>query len=128
MIEQTCAEIASKASDKGYIIGVISGSIITSSLWAIYNFPELFFKRKRMFAEVSRLTKYNKGIVTVLDLVTAAEVSPEKASKFLIEFARRLDVEPEVEESTGTRFYRFVNGDRIEEYEREKKLAERYKS
>ena len=77
---------------------------------------------------MSKLAKYNKGIVTVLDLVAAAKVSPEKASKFSIEFARRLDIEPEVEERTGTRFYRFVNGDRIEEYEREKKFVDRYKS
>ena len=65
------------------------------------------------------MTKYNQGIVTVLDLVDAAQVSPEKASKFLVEFARKMDVEAEVEESTGTVFYRFINSGRVLERERE---------
>ena len=55
----------------------------------------------------------NDGIVTVTDLVIAAKVSPEKATKFLTSFARKLEIEPEVEEETGTRFYRFVNASQI---------------
>ena len=113
--------------DKSYILGLCVGWLSVLFSFGLVNLPELLSKRNKMFREASKLTKYNKGIITVLDLVVAAEVSPEKASKFLTKFARKLEVEPEIDENTGTIFYRFVNGDRIEEYERDKKLAERYK-
>ena len=113
--------------DKSYIFGLLVGWISVLLSFGLVNLPELLSKRNKMFKEASNLTKYNKGIVTVLDLVVAAKVSPKKASKFLTKFARELEIEPEVDDNTGTIFYRFVNGDRIEEYERDKKFAERYK-
>ena len=122
MIEQACTEIASKASDKDYIIGLITGSLTCSFLWWMISIPELFSKIKKIFREISSLTKHNEGIITVFDLVTAIEISPDKASKFLTKFARKLDIKPEVNDSTGTIFYRFISGDRIKEYEREKKM------
>ena len=127
MIEQACVEIAEKASAKGYILEILAGGFSISFIFGLFNFPELFSKRNKMFRETSTLTKYNKGIVTVLDLVVAAEVSPEKASKFLTEFARKLEVEPEIDENTGTIFYRFINSDRIEEYEIKKEIKGSYK-
>ena len=127
MIEQTCAEIADKALNKSYVIGYISGLLTISFSWGVFTLPELLFKKKKMFTAITSMSKYNKGIITVLDLVAAAEVSPEKATRFMIEFARKLNVEPEVEESTGTRFYRFVNGNQISEHRREKEIADRYK-
>lgn len=126
MVEQTCAEIAQNALDKRYYFGLLVGWLSVLISFGLINLPELLTKRKKLFNETTNLTKYNQGIVTVLDLVAAAKVSPEKASKFLVKFAREMDIEAEVEESSGTVFYRFVNSDRVLEREREQKRAERY--
>lgn len=120
MIEQACIEIADRARNQGYVLGMIIGIASVCITWYISTFPELMSKRNKMVKEIAKLTRHNKGVVTVYDLVAAAEVSPEKARKFLIELARKLDIEPEVEESTGTRFYRFVDGNRINRIEAEK--------
>ena len=126
MVEQTCVEVAQNALQKGYYFGLLVGWLSVLISYGLINLPELLTKRKKLFNETTNLTKYNEGIVTVLDLVAAAKVSPEKASKFLVKFAREMDIEAEVEESSGTVFYRFVNSDRVLEREREQKRAERY--
>lgn len=113
MIEQTCSEIAEKALDRQYALGMIVGIISVLSGWGITGLPEFFRKKKKMLTEMQYLIDRNDGIVTVADLVIAAKVSPEKATKFLVSFAQKLETEPEVESETGTRFYRFNNASQI---------------
>ena len=113
MIEQACAEIAQKALDRQYFFGLLVGWLSCLIGWSMFNIPEFFSRKIKMIGQMQSLIERRNGIVTVTDLVVSAKVSPEKATKFLADFARKLEIEPEVEEDTGTKFYRFINAQEI---------------
>lgn len=124
MVEQACTEIATNGLElESYWLGLLVGVLIMLiSWWFSFGYQLLVGQssKKKLFAAVSELTRYNQGIVTVFDLVTKLEISPRRANKLLTKLAHELNIEPEIEESTGTKFYRFVDGDRIKHLSKER--------
>lgn len=110
------------AIEKAYYSGLFLGCVFTFFIFALVNFPELLSRRNKLLKEVKRIIDYRNGIVTVTDLVMEAEVSPEKAKKFLVDLANKLQIEAEVEPTTGTRFYRFINAKAISQIKERKFL------
>lgn len=112
--------------DKAYYFGIFIGWFLTTSFYAIIYLPPMFSKKEKLMSATKSIVDYKNGFVTVTDLVLNCNVSPEKAKKFLTELTQKLNIEPEVEEQTGTIFYRFVSARKLEELEREKEINQKF--
>lgn len=108
--------------EKAYCLGILTGWFFTWFVIGIVKLPDLLGRRNRLLQKVKYLVDYRDGVVTIADLVLEAEISPEKAKKFLVNLAEKLEIEPEVEETTGVRFYRFVNGREISRLKEKKRI------
>ena len=98
-----------------YYLGFLLGMLFTSvTYYLMLSIPSSASNKSNLIACVKTLIEQNNGIVTVTDLVLMAKVSANKAQRFLSKLASELQVEAEFDESTASKFYRFVGAKQIE--------------
>ena len=119
-------EAAIDLCNNPYYLGFLLGWLFASvTYYLTYSIPSSASKKSNLIACVKALIEQNNGIVTATDLVLMAQVSPNKAQRFLSQLASELKVEAEFDEETASKFYRFVGAKQIVQHEPRQKLRQK---